>query len=231
MMKITTAKGWVLLLLLTMLPTASLATSDEETIAALQARIDTLEAQIRALTEEDASGEDEESDADAAQAGDALPLGAPILLGEGRAFTVADYAIGTRFRYSPAGGISSLSISAKPGYSLLCLYVRVENNTGEDLYTSQLLDATLKCGASYTGQAQESFFYKTVRGVYAGSLKLIGAGMTVDGCLLFALPEDAETSQDKLSVRFSLANGCYEVLLREAGTPLSTAALEHSAAF
>lgn len=210
----------VALVLILLIPALVPAETDdlEARIKALEARMDALEAQLEALPEQEgeavAKGED-------AEVGDqALVLGEPLSLGDGRTVTITEYETGTSFRYSPAGGFSTLRLSAKSGYSLLCLYVTVDNQSPDSLNTARLLDTVLEYGDDYTNKAQDSFFYLTSRGVYAGGLKSISPGATVHGCLLFAVPEGIDESGEQVTVRMTYGNGVYECELRPAGARL-----------
>lgn len=192
---------------------------DEERMAALEARVTALEEQIAALTGQKAIAPAETEDTATGTEGNthAMTIGDPLLLGDGRTITVNDYETGTTFRYSPAGGFSTLSLSAKEGYRLLCLYVTVENNAPDDLNTARLLDTDLNVGADYTNRAQGSFYYLNNRGMYSGGLKSIPAGSKVSGCMLFAVPDDIDDSGERVMVQMRYGDAVYECLLRIGG--------------
>lgn len=198
----------MLLLAAVLLPSFVVA-EDTDRLAALEARIAALEEKMETII-----GVEEEP---APQTQSFAP-GETFQLEAGKTLTVQKYDTGARFRYSPAGGFSTLTLSAKTGYRLLCLYVTVENDAADDLYTSRLLDTVLHYGADYTNKAQDSFFYLNARGMFAGGLKTVGPKSTVNGCLLFAVPDDIETSGERLAVAFHYGGTAYECELRESGT-------------
>lgn len=201
------------LALVLMMPAAALATSADERIAELEARIAELEAQLDALQPDGEAPDD-------APPVNALQLGETIELTPGTTVTFTEYSTGNRFRYSPAGGFSTLTLSAKSGYRLLCLFATVENGAQGDLATAQLLNVTVSCGKEYTSKAQDSFFYENALGMYAGGLKSIGPKTAVNGCLLFAVPEDIETSRERIAVQMVYGDVTYECVLRPAGALL-----------
>jgi len=130
--------------------------------------------------------------------------------------TITGYETGSRFRYYPAGGFSSASLRARPGYELLCLYIEVDNRSVEDFRTAILLDMQLRHGTDYTAIPQNTFYYKTNSGGYAGGATAIRAGAQVEGCLLFALPVDARHSQRRIYVSFQVGEDAYLCELRPA---------------
>lgn len=211
----------VALVLTLLIPALVPAETDEieERIKALEARMDALEAQLGAPSQQEGNEADGVASTDEAS-NQTLVLGEALNLGDGRTVTMTKYETGESFRYSPAGGFSTLRLSAKSGYSLLCLYVTVENQSPDSLNTARLLDTVLEYGDEYTSKAQDSFFYLTNRGVYAGGLKSISPGTTVQGCLLFAVPENFEESGERAIVRMTYGDGMYECLLRTAGAKL-----------
>ena len=150
-----------------------------------------------------------------------LQLEEPLPLEDGRTLTITGYETGNAFRYSLGNTFSSTrTLSAKEGYRLLCLYVSVDNASQDPLTASRLVDATLKYGADYTNDAQETFFYQGSRGVYVGGLRAINAGATVDGCLLFAVPEDVDPSREPMSVELRYGDRTYDCTLRDGGMAL-----------
>lgn len=212
-------QGWALLLVCAMLyPLAALgedgARDWEAEIAEMQARMQALEAELEALRRG--------TDADD-QVPESIPFAVEetLSLGDGKTMAITGYDTGTRFRYSPSGGLSLLSLSAKSGYRLLCLYVSLENNTDTELLTAPLLNSQLAYGKTYTNKAQSSFFYRNRNGFSSG-LKAVGPKTTVEGCLLFAVPESMETSNNRIAVRFVIEDTYYECELRPAGTIVDT---------
>lgn len=197
-----------------MMPVIALAQEEDDRIAALEARIQALEEQLEALVSAGTTQAEAEPQAQP------FALEETLTLEAGKKLTLVGYETGTRFRYSPAGGLSSLSLSAKKGYRLLCLYVTVENESGGDLSTASLLDAVLTYGQEFANKAQDSFYYKMNHGGYAGGLKAIGPKTAVDGCLLFAVPEDVDTSSQRLAIQIQYNGQLYECELREAGLAL-----------
>lgn len=212
-MMMVKTRGIALLLACTLfLPGAACAQTEEvDHVATLEARIAELEAQLKAAQME---VEAKKPDAPAQR----FAVGEALTLPDHRTLTVTSYDISTRFRYSPAGGLSTLTLAAKKGYLLLCLYVTVSNQTADDLYTAQLLDVMLTYGEQYTNKAQDSFFYRNSRGVLAGGLKAIKPKATVEGCLLFAVPETVETEQKQVAVRLRYGDQVYECVLSPSET-------------
>lgn len=149
-----------------------------------------------------------------------FPMGEQLQLETGKSISVSEYDTGTRFKYSPAGGFSTLTLSSKSGYRLLCLYVNVRNDAKDNLYTERLLDTVLHLGESYSNKAQDSFFYLNPRGMFAGGLKSIGPKSSVRGCLLFAIPDDMETNGERMYVQFYYGDTIYECELRPAALSL-----------
>ena len=214
----TMQKGFAMLGVCAMLlPSLALAEDMEARIAALEQRIDALEAQLDTFTEENEPSIPEAT---------AFTVGQPLELEANKTLTIREYDTGSKFKYSPMGGFSTLTLSAKSGYSLLFLYVTVDNASKDDFYTSQLLVSTLFYGGSYTNQAQDSFFYQNSRGVFAGGLKSIGPQTSVDGCLLFAVPDDIDTSRERLAVRINYGDEIFECELRSSGALLAPGTAE-----
>lgn len=141
-------------------------------------------------------------------------IGDTIASTEGLSITFSGYDTGSRFRYYPAGGFSSASLVARGGYRLLCLYIEVDNGTGRDVMTSELLSMELRYGKSYTSQPQNTFFYRTKTGAFAGGARAIRSGAAVEGCLLFALPIEAEKSEDRIDVTWQAEGDTFECILR-----------------
>lgn len=129
------------------------------------------------------------------------------------ALTITGYETGARFRYYPSGGFSSASLIARRGYTLLCLFVSVENSSDEDFDVAELFGMELTY-ADYRGEPRDTFFYRMKSGAYAGGVVAILADGAADGCLLFALPEEAEGSRQCISVRFVYGEGTYVCVLR-----------------
>ncbi|MDL2319269.1 hypothetical protein LJC74_09420 [Eubacteriales bacterium OttesenSCG-928-A19] len=210
MQKSMKSLAWALVLL--MLPSLALASGDSDRIADLEARVEALEARMDALLDDNRETGNGETEP--------LAIGAPLELEPGRSITLTSYDTGNRFKYSPAGGFSTLTLSAKTGYRLLCLFTTVNNESSQDLSTAQLLDATVCYGDDYTNKAQDSFFYRTSMGAYAGGLKSIGPNTSVEGCLLFAVPEDIDESRARISVQLVYDDTTYECVLRPGGARL-----------
>lgn len=213
-MVLTKKRGTVALIACALLiPVVALATaaSEADRIEALEARVASLEAQLESIL---STNEGEIMLVEPFAVDDQLTING------GHLITVTGFETGGRFRYSPANGFSTLSLSAKPGYRLLCLYVTIENAAEDDLYTGSLLDAVVSVGKEYSNKAQDSFFYVTSRGNFAGGLKAIGPGSSVEGCLLFAVPDDIESTGDQVSVRLTFGNTVYECVLKQAGALL-----------
>lgn len=163
---------------------------------------------------------------DAMRATEAPPLlGAEWLVGEPLALpnnvrlTITGYETGARFRYYPSGGFSSVSLMARQGYRLLCLLVTVDNGSSADLDVSDLLPITLAYGADYESAARDTFFYRTRSGAFSGGAIAIRAGSQVEGCLLFAIPSEAETSGRRIAVTLPYGDETYACELRP-GTAL-----------
>lgn len=214
----TMQKGFAVLGVCAMLlPSLALADDMEARIAALEARIDALEAQLDTIADENEPSIPEAT---------AFSMGEALEFEPGKALTIREYDTGSKFKYSPMGGFSSLTLSAKSGYRLLCLYVTVTNDSQSDLYTAQLLDTTLFYGSSYTNQAQDSFFYQNARGVFTGGLKSIGPRTSVDGCFLFAVPDDVDTSRERIAVQVTCGDELYECVLRPGGALLEPGTAE-----
>lgn len=198
--------GLLWILLLTIPAMALAADSEADTIAALEARVEALEAQIEeilAALEEPPEPEVE-----------TIAMGQAVTLADGNTIAITEFATGTQFRYTPAGRFASQTLSAKSGYSLLCLFVTVENTSGADMSTEELLSATLYYGSNHENKAQNSFFYQTAFGSYTDGLKTIGPGASVNGCLLFVVPDDVETSRERIAVQFTYADVAYECVVR-----------------
>lgn len=208
---------WITALLLCtlMVPGAAFAEEEsaEDRVRALEARVEALEAQIAALS---GSGNPQ---AEAPEV-HAFSMNEKLALSEGTSMTVTSFDTGVRFKYSPAGGISMLTLSAKSGYRLLCLYVTVDNQGPNDLHTAQLLNISVLIGKDYTNKAKDSLFYQNAQGVYSGGLKSIGPKTTISGCLLFAVPEDVDTSRDRIAVQMVYDDIIYECVLRPSGALL-----------
>lgn len=216
-----TGKGWVALLLsAALLPSLALATEEADLTArikALEERVATLEARVEALAE---GAQEESAEAEAQR----FAMGESLQIESGPAITIAAYETGTRFRYAPASGISALSITAKDGYRLLCVYITVDNTERCEVNTAQLLDSTVCYGKEYTNKAQETFFYRK-NGNYASGLKTIEPGATIEGCLLFAVPDTFDDSSESAVFRLSYGGNVYECVLRMTGSmPMATEA-------
>ncbi len=182
--------------------------AEDSRLEALEARVEALEQQIAELLAE----RDEVTEPSA----EPFHIGESLALGEGLTMTVNGYETGDRFRYYPSGGFSTTTLTAKAGYRLLCLYITVENNTGRDVYASSFLDAEVLHGRAYSSQARDTFFYLTGRGMYAGGLRTIGSNTSLEGCLLFAIPEAAETSTESIAVQFRYNGTLYACTLRDS---------------
>ncbi|MDR0896856.1 MAG: DUF4352 domain-containing protein [Oscillospiraceae bacterium] len=208
--------AWALLLAL-LLPGAALGEStlaDAERIAALEARVAALEAQVAALL---AQGVGEYEQAPTAQS---IALGEALPLADGLMLTATEWQAADRFRYYPSGGQVSSTLSAKPGYRLLCLFVTITNQTQQDVSVDTLLNATLYAGRDEGLRAQNAFYYSMGRGAYAGGLRSIGPDTQVSGCILFAMPESAENSGGSLRVQFVYGDQVYAYTLRDAALQL-----------
>ncbi len=194
------------------LPVFAQSDDTEDRLAALEERVTALEDQLAALL------------ADREVPGD--PSAEPFLVGEalglteGLTLTINSYETGSRFRYYPSGGFSTTTLTAKNGYRLLCLYVTVQNDTGADINVSTLMDMEVFHGSAYSSKVRDTFFYLTSRGVYAGGLRTIGQKTSVEGCLLFAIPEAAETSEERLAVQLRYHDKLYACTVRESGSLL-----------
>jgi hypothetical protein len=204
------------LLLALVLPGAALgeAMTDAERIAALEARVAALEAQVASLLAQGVAEYEQAPTAQAVALGEALPLA------DGLTLTVTEWQAADRFRYYPAGGQASSTLSTKPGYRLLCLFVTIDNQTQQDIAVETLLQATLYAGRDEGLRAQNAFYYRTARGNYAGGLRSIGPGTQVSGCLLFAMPESAESGGGSLRVQFAYGEKVYAYTLRDAALQL-----------
>lgn len=203
----------LVLLCAALVPALAMAETEEDRLTALETRVETLEAQVQALLTETEPSEEALSP---------FEIGEKCALDPGRSMTITAYETGTRFKYSPASGFSTLALSAKTGYRLLCLYVTVQNNAADDLYTATLLDTVLLYGGDYANKAQDSFFYRNSRGAFAGGLMSIRPQTQVEGCLLFAVPEDIDTSRQRIAVQFNYGDTIYECELRGEGTRLES---------
>lgn len=197
-----------LLAALLLVPTA-LSESADERIEALEARVAALEAQIRLLLETEAEPAQEPEKSIPSQV---FELNGKIALEENLYLTVRGFESGDRFRYYPSGGIMTSTLSAKDGYRLLCVYVTVQNDQNVDFYTSTIMDITVSVPDGYSTLPRNTFFYLTNKGVYAGGLKSIGPRASVDGCLLFAIPEDADNTAS-LTLTLTYGGTDYECAL------------------
>ncbi|MCL1796001.1 MAG: hypothetical protein FWG37_03820 [Clostridia bacterium] len=153
------------------------------------------------------------------QSDDPLPewmLGEAFALSGDVAITVTGYETGSRFRYYPAGGYSSASLRARPGYELCCLYITVDNRSDEDYKTAALLEISLHHGTDYSAMPQNTFYYRTNSGGFAGGATAIRASARVEGCLLFALPVEARRSQRRIYITFQDGEHTYLCELRPA---------------
>ncbi len=193
-----------LLALLMMLPAAALSETETERITVLESRLAELEALLKQVSLESEPAEPVD-----------VAVGEPITLAQGLTITLDDYETVERFRYYPAGGYSATTLLAKAGYNLLCLAVTVDNETSKDIHVATLLDATLSLGQEYTAQARHSFFYLAQPDVYTGGLKCVTSGTTVEGCLLFAVPDWTESSTEPLALRLDFAGEAYVFTLRQ----------------
>lgn len=205
-MKHRNQKAVALVLCLLMLPAAALASSEEaERMAELEARVAELEAQMETLLADQMLETEMEI----------IPfeMGIALTLEEGRVLTVSSFENSSHFRYSPTNGFTVQSLSTSSGYQLLLLHVNVENNRDEALQVSKLVTATLFYGEDYTHQAHANFYYLNNRGSFSGGMRAINPQSTVDGCLLFALP-DAQDDTEPLSVQFTYNDTIYECKLR-----------------
>lgn len=212
----------LMLAITVILPSPVIGEATEETrMDALEARVTALEAQLAALlSDEGGDVKATEAPQESEPHDDEYLLGETMMLDEGHSVTMTTYETGTSFRYSPAGGFSTLRLSAKNGYRLLCLYVTVENNAASELNTARLLDTVLEVGSDYSSKAQDSFFYLNNRGVYAGGLKVINPGAKVQGCLLFAVPEDIDESSERIAVQMAYGDDTFACTLRPGGISL-----------
>lgn len=217
---IRTGKGWMALLLcVALLPGLAAAEEADGTDArmdALEARIIALEAQLEAIL----AGDAQEATEHEAQP---FGVGESLKIGDGCTITISSYETGTNFRYTPGNGMSALSITAKGGYRLLCVYMTIDNTGRQAVGTAKLVDSVLQYGREYTNKAQETFFYRNSKGAYASGLKTIGAGATVEGCLLFAVPDTVDVSGEQVAIRMAYGDTVYECVLRPAGSVLSPA--------
>jgi len=210
------------LLCLMLLP-AGLLSSAEDANATLEARVLELEARVaelQAQVEALVAQQEQQQDTPVP-----FSMNQPQPLGGALTVTITGYETGTRFRYYPAGGFSTSTLSARTGYRLLLLTLRVENTSGGDAYVSPLVSAQIAYGSDYTAAARDTFFYLASPGAYAGGLKTIGAQTAVDGCLLFAVPEGVDGSDEAIRVTFTVDGAQYACTLR-AGSGLKASGEE-----
>ena len=214
-MKMHSIRIAALLMCILFLPALTFADEMDDRIAALESRVSELEAQLAQLLPP------QTPPPSPAQAS-GFDVGETLQLSDGLTITIKRYETGTRFRYYPAGGFFSSTLSARTGYQLVCVFIRIENNSSEDVSTSKLLDAALHCGVSFSTDARDSLFHLTNHGVYAAGLKVISRNSSVDACLLFALPNEAIASGEYLSMELVYHDTPYTCVLRESGAPLSS---------
>lgn len=209
------SKRWTLrvaccLLVLLMLPGMSVSSDTaEDRINALEARIRMLEEQLDQFLSEQAP--EEASEMERYDPGDTVPLSSSLYM------TIHETETGGRFQYYPAGGFSSTTLSAKRGYRLLCVYATVENTAATGADITALLNAELVYGnnGGYTAPPRDSVFYINQRGDYAAGLTGVDSGAAADICLLFAIPEEAENSKERLSIRIQFGETQYECVVRD----------------
>lgn len=210
---ITRSKRMVVCLLCALL-TPGLALSDEaDERQALKTRIEALDASLAGLQTPAASE---------ANGGEMALVSSEMKLNETLTLTVNHFVAGLRFRYYPSGGVISSTLSAKAGYALLALFVSVENTSAESVATADLLNAEIVYNNDDLCDARDSFYHLTSRGVYAGDLKYIPPKTLVEGCILFALPEEiaAEISMSQILLRITYKDTVVERTLQENGSLL-----------
>lgn len=138
---------------------------------------------------------------------------------DGVRLTVTSYETRQKFRFSPSGGFSEVTVVAKPGYRLLFLYITVDNQTGADLHTAQVLDSMVRYGVEYAKEVQDTLLYQASEEKLSGGARKIGAGEKVEGCLLFVVPEEAEASAERIAIVFSGGQQVFECILRPEAAP------------
>lgn len=208
----------IVLLCALMIPGVVLSDTMEERVAELEARILELEARLEEMTRGGTTSEPPEPKAefggmDAPSA--YTVVNGAVELGDRLTVTITGYEVKDRFKYYPAGGFSSVTLSAKEGYRLLCLYVTVDNQMDSAFGTSALLDARLVDTSGYTGSARDTFFHLNSQGVYAGGKVSIASRKTEEGCLLFAIPADTEHADTEITVELTYSDTVYTCVLRE----------------
>lgn len=135
-----------------------------------------------------------------------------IILSDGLSLRIDRYEIGGTFRYSPVGGFSSVVLSAKEGYSLLCLYVSVKNETDARVDTIALQNMELLMDGVSAVKPHSSFF-QTKQERQRFKPFQIKTQTVMEGYLLFVLPDDAMASGAQLTAALYYGDNRYSCLL------------------
>jgi hypothetical protein len=129
------------------------------------------------------------------------PIDREIVISDSVTVLFYRYETGDSFWHSPAGGFSSVVLSAKEGYRLLCLYVGAESENGAGINTAALQNMELLVDGAPTATARSSFFQtrqeRQTRNPFQTKNRV-----SVEGYLVFALPDEALTPDTQLTVLF-----------------------------
>ena len=136
-----------------------------------------------------------------------------IVISDGLSVWIDRYEVCETFQYSPVGGFSSVILSAKEGYRLLCLYLRVENRTDEAVDMLALRNMDLFADGFPSVRACSSFF-QTKQERHRVRPFQIKTHTILEGYLLYVLPEDALASDAQLTAALFYENNEYSCLLR-----------------
>lgn len=211
--------------------------AETDRIAELEARVARLEEMLEALTKGDALADQEEAEpaepaaepeASVLSAGDSFEVLDDVKL------TVSDFEFSNYFTYysrqnnsysdffgfSPFFGGSSYgqrTIRSGNDNIYLCLKIRAENNSAEDITVGDLMNALADCGGDPVEPEQSFLYYSGNYGGYiAGETTLqLGPRSSVDGLLIFIMPADARSETAPLNVNFKAKDGAaYRYALR-----------------
>lgn len=245
----------VLLALALMVPAFAFAETDEERIAALEERVAKLEESLAALEkqlglEAERDARPDEIPADAPQGETrTLAMGESFEVLDGVELTVSEFKLSSYFSYysqqssyNDMFGFSSFfggsrygqrTIRAGDDNVYLCLAIKAENGTRDDVEVSSFMNAVAVCGDE-TVEPEDAFLYYS--GNYGGyiagspSLRMDGRA-SVDGMLLFVLPKEADDEATPLKVTFAAGADTYEYVLRAGETGLLLDPSGESASF
>lgn len=223
-----------------MVPAFAFAETDEERIAALEARVEKLEALVESLAGKSLEAQEEVAPQESPRpSASEISVGDAFTLSDGVTLTVTDYELTSYFSYyarqsgysdfgfSPFFGRSSSTYGQRTIRSgsdkiYLAVKVRLENATQKDISVSVAMNALARCDGDPV-EPEQSFLYYTRNydGYIAGDTSLqLGSRSSVDGLLLFIMPADVSDETKPLSVTFTGEGDVARCTLRSGETGL-----------